>query len=75
MINLKLAITEKKPKPFIGKDDQEYDYFWYKGDRQEDGVTIQFGSINGKYEVGQLVDVSLEKFERRDGKIGYKEVV
>jgi len=59
-----LKITTKKSKPFTGDDGEERDYFWYAGLRQEDGVTIKFGSSNGEYKPGDEVELLLEKTEK-----------
>jgi len=53
------------------------DYFWYKAERAEDNVVFQFGSVKGTYEVGQDLDLQIEKSESldRSGKkvLRYKE--
>jgi len=71
---LNLNITEKKAKPFAGNDGKEMDYFWYKGEKK-DGLTISFGSIDGSHEIGDNVDVDLEKTEKSNGGFVYKERV
>lgn len=70
---MKLKIERVKPAPFRGSDGTDVDYYWYKATRESDGVTIEFGSWK-KYDVGSVVEVLIEKYERRDGKVGYKEV-
>jgi len=65
-------ITKVTPRPFVGSDGEKRDYYWYRAVRIEDGVTIDFGSQQ-VYEVGDNVDIHLVKYEKKDGKIGYKE--
>jgi hypothetical protein len=73
---MKLTITEKTAKPFVGDEGNEIEYYWYKGVR-EDGIAIRFGSTDGEHEMGKTVEINLEKTERIDKKgnvkIGYKE--
>jgi len=55
------------------------EYYWVKAERISDGVTLEFGSKKGDFEVDQEVDLELEKTERVNAKtgktsIGYKHV-
>jgi hypothetical protein len=61
---MKLEITQKTNKPFIGSEGDPIDYFWYVGLREEDNVSIRFGSTDGSMEIGQKVDLILEKTEK-----------
>jgi hypothetical protein len=72
---MKLKILkESKNKPFKTDEGDEMNYFWTTCER-EDGVQIQIGSINDfTASVGQVLDLNIVKVERRDGKVGYKEV-
>lgn len=73
----KVKISEKKVKPFIGDDGEQRPYAWYKAIRIDDGVTFQFGSKNLEHEVGDEVEINLEKSEALRGgkvKLTYKEV-
>lgn len=70
---VEVLITKKTAKPFVGTDGDEVMYFWYRAERQSDQVSIDFGSMN-EYEEGEKVEVNLLKVERRNGKIGYKEI-
>lgn len=69
---IKLKITDKKEKPFIGDEGDEINYFWYTGVREDDGVSIKFGSMNPDYQVNETVDVNLEKTEKIKEKNGKK---
>src|SRR5947207_1083632 len=55
-------IDKKRDKPFTGDDGEKVPYFWYSATRG-DGVKIQFGTSNGLFEVGQVVELELEKRE------------
>lgn len=67
-------ITKKISKPFKGETGEEIAYFWYTATRLSDNVVIQFGSMWGDYEEGETLELNLERRERRDGKIGWREV-
>jgi len=71
---MKLQIRKKTEKPFKGDDNLEHEYFWYTA-IGEDGLAISFGSSDGGHEVGERGDFLLEKFDRRDGKVGYRELL
>ena len=74
---MQIKILSVKAKPFQ-TDDGQRDYFWYRGERIEDGVTLQFGSKEGEHELGKVLDLNLEKTEGVDqrGKrvFRYKEI-
>lgn len=71
-----ITITKKTLKPFKGQEGKEIPYAWYKGVRQRDGVTVEFGSKNTEHAVGDFVEnISLEKSELSGGRFRYKEVV
>jgi len=72
---LKVKILDKSSKPFTGGDGEERDYFWYKMERQDNQVTIRVGSVDGKHEVDEVKDLNIEKYERNDGKMGYREII
>lgn len=72
-----LEIKKASKKPFTTSEGEQMDYFWYRGLRKNDGVTIDFGSTQ-EYGVGDEVEIELEKGERIDKngktKITYKEI-
>jgi len=72
---MKVKIIEGVSKPFKGDDNVERDYTWYKALRLSDGVTIRFGSMEADHELDTELDLNIEKYERRDGTIGYKEIL
>lgn len=69
----KLVIRKVTAKPFTGGDGEKVPYFWIKAQR-EDGVTIEFGTQQDHHTVGETETVNLERVERSNGKIGYKEI-
>lgn len=71
---MKLTIRKKVEKPFKGDDGEERGYFWYTA-IAEDGFALSFGSSDGGHEVGDKGDFLLEKYDRRDGKPGFREVL
>jgi len=71
------TIKEKKVKPFQTSEGDKMDYAWYKALRG-DGVTIKFGSMDCSHEVGDEVNIDLEKIESvQNGKptFRYKEII
>lgn len=68
----KLTITKKKETKFTGADGNVITYYWYKGLRGGDNVTVEFGSKN-EYEEGEELEIILEKYETKKG-FRYKEV-
>jgi len=71
----KIKISSKREKGFPNAEGELVPYFWYKGLRQADGVTIEFGSTNGEHEVDEVKELMLEKHENSKGRIVTKEVV
>lgn len=74
----KLQIVKKTLKPFKGDKGEMIPYAFYKAKRESDGVTIEFGSKVTTHEVGDNLELLLEKNEAlRGGKVvfRYKEVV
>lgn len=71
---MKIKITKKKDSPFTNSDGDTMDYFWYNAERLSDGVNFRFGSQNGQHKVDEEVDLEIEKYERENGKIAYKEL-
>jgi len=71
---MKYEIKKKVAKPFKGSEGDMVDYFWYTATRGDDGVTIQFGSVQGDYGEGEMYDLDLQKVERANGKIGYRDI-
>jgi len=49
---MKIKITKKKDKPFTGNEGTTIPYFWYTG-LLETGERIQFGSKEGRHELGE----------------------
>lgn len=76
---MKLKILSVKNKPFTTDDGDTRDYFWYRAERVEDGVTLQFGSKDGEHEIGKVFDLAMDKSEGKDQKgrlvYRYKEVI
>lgn len=70
MTNLEILKVTKKP---FEKDDGEMqDWAYYKA-KTADGITIEFGSKNMEYEVGDNVELDLEKTETvKESKTGKK---
>jgi len=73
-MKLTLTILDKKLKPFKTEEGEMRDYYWYKGERKDNEVSIRFGSTNPDHEIGDEIEIDIEKFERKDGKFGYKEI-
>jgi len=71
----KIKILKRRASSFVKDDGEEMEYFWYKGVRERDSVTIEFGSKDGDHELDTTVDVTLEKTEAPGGKFRYKEIV
>jgi hypothetical protein len=77
---MKIKLLKKTCRPFLTDDGENLDYFWYKAIRSDDGVTFQFGSMDGAHELtdGEL-DLDIEKTEIVDRKgkpaFQYKEVI
>jgi len=69
----KVKILKRKDGSFTGDNGEQVEYYWYKGIRLADEVTIEFGSRNGDHEEGSEVAIDLEKYESNSGKIKYKE--
>lgn len=67
-----LKILKATAKPFTGSDGTEVNYNWYRAERINDGVTIEFGSRKS-YDVDEEVEIELEKTELTNGKFRYKE--
>lgn len=70
-----LKITRVKDGSFTGDDGDRITYFWVKGEDTETGLTIEFGTKRPDYEVGDEVEVELEKTEKVGGGFRYKEVL
>lgn len=70
----KIIIKKANKKPFQGEDGEFIDYFWYKGFRIKDGVTIDIGSIKD-HALDSEVSMDLEKIETAKGGFRYKEIV
>jgi len=71
---MKLTITRKRDGSFDGDGGERVEYYWYKA-LLATGVTIEFGSRVSTHEVGQELDLDIEKTERAGGRFGYKEIV
>lgn len=70
---IKLKVTQTKNKPFKSSEGEMIDYFWSKGERVSDGVTIDFcGTV--KHSIGDIVEAEFEKQELTNGKFRYKEL-
>lgn len=71
-MNTKLKITKVIPRAFTGSNGDTIEYYWYKGLRGGDNVTIEFGSKN-KYDLDEEIEILLEKSETKTG-FRYKEI-
>lgn len=73
----KLKIVKVRDGSFDGEDGR-IEYWWIKALRLSDGITLEFGSKTGGFEVGEEVEVLLEKTEflKKNGQTGfrYKEI-
>lgn len=73
-MKLEVTIKSVKAKPFTNDDGDVMDYYWYRAERSSDQVSFQFGSQYGDHPIGEAVTLELEKYEKANGKIGYKEL-
>lgn len=71
---VKVKITKATAKPFNSSEGGMINWFWYRGERLADGVTIEFGSRK-EYKVSETISAELEKTELANGKFRYKELV
>jgi len=71
---MKLEILKAKDGSFTGQEGNKVDWNWYKARRKDNDLVIEFGSRQ-LYEIGDEVDILLEKREQNNGKVGYKELV
>ncbi len=74
-----VKIKSKKDGSFTSNTTgDEVEYYWYKALRVSDDVTIDFGSVDGEYEVGEEHELNIEKTEGTTHKgevvFRYKEV-
>ena len=72
-MKLQITITSKNEKPFQNNEGVEIPYFRYKGEKA-DGCTIQIGSMSGEHEIGDSLEMVLEKTETKRG-FSYKEII
>jgi len=72
---MKLKILSVKNKPFQGDDGSEIPYSWVKAERESDGVTIEFGTKDDSHEVGETVELNIEKSEKAGGGFKYREII
>jgi len=70
---MKVKIRTRKAKPFQ-TEDGEVEYFWYDAVCSDDNLLFQFGSRDGGHTVGDELNLELVKYERKDGKFGWKEL-
>jgi len=71
---MKIKILKRKDGSFQGSDGEHVNYFWYDAVRVEDQTLIQFGSREGGHEAGETKDLEVVRYERADGRTGYKEL-
>jgi len=71
---MKVRIIKRKDGSFQGSDGENVGYYWYDAVRLEDNMLIQFGSREGGHEEKTEKDLNVVKYERADGKTGYKEL-
>lgn len=66
----KYEVTKVKDGSFTGEEGDAVIGFWVsvKGD---DGIVREFWTKQD-YKAGQTIEVDLEKYEKRNGKIGYR---
>jgi len=69
----KLKIQRVRDGSFQGRDGEPVEYYWTKGIRLADGVTIEFGGKE-KFVEGQEVEITLEKTEVAGGSYRYKQI-
>jgi len=71
----KFKIVSCRYKPFQGDGGEQVDYYWTKGVRLSDGVSIEWGGRKDHTaEIGQEVICNVEKRESDRG-IVYREVM
>lgn len=71
-----VKIEDIRHKPFTGADGEEVDYYWTKAVRRRDGITFTFGTtVDHSQQMGQSVDLNIEKYENSQGRTGYREIV
>lgn len=70
----KYEIKKVRDGSFKNDEGELIPYFWIKALRLEDNVSLEFGSKSGDFEIGDEVELELEKTERAGGKVGYKHV-
>jgi len=71
---MRLKILKRKLGNFQGDDGEHIDYYWYDAVRKEDDMLIQFGSREGGHEPNTEHELNVVRYERKDGKMGYKEL-
>jgi len=69
----KLKVQKVRDGSFQGRDGEEVEYYWTKGLRVADGVTIEFGG-KVKFIEGEEIEITLEKTEQAGGTYRYKQV-
>lgn len=70
-----VKIKDVKPSKFTGRTGEEVEYYWYRALRVSDNANFRFGSREGGHEVGEEVDLNIEKYELPSGQMMYKEIV
>lgn len=71
---MKLKIKKRKDGSFQGSDGENVTYFWYDAVDLENNMLIQFGSREGGHEEGAELELEVVRYERADGRTGYKEL-
>jgi len=70
---MKVKILEVKDGSFTGSEGDKVSYFYHKAIRVADDINFEFGSTvehaQGEY------DLNLVKYEKKSGKVAWKEVV
>jgi len=71
---LKIKVTKVNNKPFRSSEGEMINFYWNKGERANDQVSIDFCTTKD-HKVGEVFEADFEKQELANGKIRYKELV
>jgi len=71
----KYKIIAEKKKPFTSSEGEQINYYWTKAVRLDDEMEIEFGTTVGGRELGSVHDLFVTKYEKANGKFGYREQV
>ncbi|SRR6266481_1293478 len=72
----KYQILKIRDGKFQGDGGESIAYFWVKAKRISDGVTIEFGTREGRHRASEeIVELDIEKYEATGGRFRYKEIL